>query len=146
MYYSRAISSKFLYFHALKPVIMMKYSVIILLIAFVGLACKKDEQVEISTEKDYKKWKLNVSLVDVKESRCPEGVNCIWEGNGEVTFAIKNKKQLDTISLNTNMKFAADTVIGQMRITLKELKPYPKEGEKISLDKYIATLDIDYLR
>ena len=78
------------------------------------------------------------SLVD--DSRCPEGVDCIWAGNGKITVIVrKGKSKPVALELNTMTEPKSVTYEGY-EITLVKLAPYPKKDVKIKKESYVATL------
>ncbi|SFE49807.1 hypothetical protein [Flavobacterium xueshanense] len=87
------------------------------------------------------------------DSRCPEGVTCIWAG--EVTAVVsvyKDSKLIKDTTLVFSMKneednkkwFATYLPAKQKNIKSIRLLPYPKEGTKINPEEY--HLKIGYLR
>ena len=87
------------------------------------------------------------------DSRCPEGVTCIWAG--EVTAVVsvyKNSKLIEDSTLVFSMKNEEDnkkwlaTYLSkkQKKITSIRVLPYPKEASKINPEKYY--LKIGYLK
>lgn len=74
----------------------MKEAIILFVISFCTLACqsasvdKKDGVIkykETVTLNDVPKSSL--TFFDVSDSRCPEGVQCVWAGNATVEFALE---------------------------------------------------------
>ncbi len=45
------------------------------------------------------KENIKISFLDIKESRCPKGVNCITEGKAKVQLQIQGKDLNETIQL-----------------------------------------------
>ena len=87
------------------------------------------------------------------DSRCPEGVTCIWAG--EVTAVIsvyKDSKLIKDSTLVFSMKNEEDNKKllanylseKQKKITSIRVLPYPKEGSKINPEEYY--LKISYLK
>lgn len=87
------------------------------------------------------------------DSRCPEGVTCIWAG--EVTAVVsvyKNSKLIEDSTLVFSMKneevnkkwLASYLSEKQKRIKSIRVLPYPKEGSKINPKEYY--LKIGYLK
>ena len=71
------------------------------------------------------------------DSRCPTGVNCVWEGNAEVRFnLIMEGSSQYSFNLNTNPKFQTDTLLNGFRFSLVGVLPYPEYGETIEHDDY----------
>lgn len=86
---------------------------------------------------------LSVTFVKVTgDSRCPTGVQCVWAGDGTVSLTASTPSAgKDTDTLHTTL--TPKTVkAGPYEISLVDLKPYPKQGSKISPATYVATLHI----
>jgi hypothetical protein len=78
------------------------------------------------------------------DSRCPEGVVCFWQGNGEARFKfVKSKAEPVFFNLNTYLGFTNDTIIGGYKFTLKSLKPYPSIRNIILPKSYKAEIEIE---
>jgi hypothetical protein len=89
-----------------------------------------------------KKSKLKIKFVSVVEdSRCPEGVNCIWAGNAKIKVLIDNGTTKQEFEMNTNTGPKGDSFSG-WAIYLEELTPYPKEGSSMVAKLYKAKFKI----
>lgn len=77
------------------------------------------------------------------DSRCPEGVQCVTEGNARVNlkYITPDHPPLD-FSLNTMRRLTRDTVIQHYRIALADLTPRPKAGTQIQPGEYQAQLRV----
>lgn len=84
---------------------------------------------------------LSITFVElIEDSRCPEGVDCIWAGNGEITLFLKKGRHKSVIfKLNTTSEPKSFTYQGY-EISLVKLAPYPKIDVKINKGDYVATL------
>jgi hypothetical protein len=79
----------------------------------------------------------------LQDSRCPEGTNCIWEGEAEIVVAVyENKKGVDetTLSLTSkktteNLKWFSEQYPSK-KIKSVQLLPHPKEGKTINPKDY----------
>ncbi|MDP2729424.1 MAG: hypothetical protein Q8O55_02945 [Dehalococcoidales bacterium] len=78
----------------------------------------------------------------IGDSRCPENVTCVWEGEASIRVAITHKGINNTLVLNQpgHTEQAEETFIDY--IFTYSLNPYPREGEQISPDEYRLTLTI----
>lgn len=77
-----------------------------------------------------KKSKIKVKFVSVVEdSRCPEGVNCVWAGNAKIKVLISNGMTSREYEMNSNLGPKGDTFDG-WAIYLEDLTPYPKANVK----------------
>jgi len=77
----------------------------------------------------------------LEESRCPEGLMCFWEGNAKIALEVNHTQ----IVLNTALK-PRETLYQRYKIALMDLSPYPKIGDSINVEEYMATLlvtDVD---
>ena len=86
-----------------------------------------------------------LSFVDVpQDSRCPIGVQCVWEGDGTVVLAVLTAGTSDTtrIELHTSSKFATQATYKDLNIRLQKLDPYPQKDMKIAPADYVTTLAI----
>lgn len=70
---------------------------------------------------------LSLTVEKIDDSRCPVGVDCIWEGTATVSFKLVTKQGVYNFNLDTNLKpmFVQDTLIEQFRYQLVDVKPYP---------------------
>ena len=74
-----------------------------------------------------------------EDSRCPEGVDCIWAGNAVVRASIsKVNGRQESVDLNTGLE-PKEKLNGGYRLRLVRLRPYPKKDETIGKKDYVAT-------
>jgi hypothetical protein len=85
--------------------------------------------------------KLKIRFVSVDEdSRCPKGVQCVWQGNAKGSFVISGiKRKPSIIRLNTGIEPKEARNSGYT-VRLVKITPEPKSGEKINAREYEATL------
>ncbi len=87
---------------------------------------------------------LKLTFTGVPEdSRCPEGVNCIQEGQAKVSFVAMTGGESKPliIAQKPSQKIASQT-IGSYTLQLIMVKPYPKQGQKILPEDYSLTLNV----
>ncbi len=78
------------------------------------------------------------------DSRCPEGVECIWAGNAQARFKFTDKNSGPVFfNLNTNPSFTKDTVVGGYKFSLVAIYPYPGSNDIILNRKYRAEIEIE---
>ena len=84
---------------------------------------------------------LRISFSRVTEdSRCPEGVKCVWTGNAKVVLKLsKARKRSAIMSLNTTLDPKHDDY-REYDVKLVNLNPYPKKDVRIKKKDYVATL------
>jgi hypothetical protein len=76
------------------------------------------------------------------DSRCPEGVDCIWSGNAEVILKMTgSESNAATIKLNTHIEPKEARYRGYS-IKLVRLDPYPKKDQQIDPARYRATIAV----
>jgi hypothetical protein len=88
---------------------------------------------------------LTITIDSVlSDSRCPQDVVCVWEGNAAVRFLFSNNGKESKFVLNTHAgeNYTSETIIDGYFIQLVGLHPYPVYTKKISNDEYIAELVI----
>jgi hypothetical protein len=79
----------------------------------------------------------------LEDSRCPEGIQCVWEGNARIKLsATKAGENAASLELNTSDRFAVEAQYLDCTITLIDLRPYPKAAEQISIQDYAAIVEI----
>jgi hypothetical protein len=93
----------------------------------------------------------------VADSRCPQGVLCIWAGEAEASFSLQaNGRVVTPFTLGISGGLvAADTVqsmqafrpvtVGRYRMTLLQLDPYPKEGRDPLTVTSTALIRVEYV-
>jgi hypothetical protein len=98
---------------------------------------KAGQQVVIKGEK------LSVQFSSVQnESRCPTGVQCVWEGNAAISIQVSKKREKPVQAiLNTNTAIQPNELAyKKYRIKLLGLSPYPRIDEKIEAKDYEAAM------
>jgi len=76
----------------------------------------------------------------VGDSRCPSDVECVWEGNAEISIAVsQNLETPALLSLNSNPGFATEVTYLSYVVTLIVLEPYPR-ADSVTGEPYRATL------
>ena len=76
----------------------------------------------------------------LEDSRCPEGVDCIWSGNAKIRLrSVKQKQTPAAVELNTHVGSKSSSYLNY-EISLVALKPRPKADKPIQPNEYRATL------
>lgn len=99
--------------------------------------------VKVGQEVSIPEEGLTLALQSVSEdSRCPEDVVCIWEGNAKVSINITKTGQPSTIiELNTSPAVGpAEETFQTYTVKLTSLAPNNKSGQTINSSDYIASL------
>ena len=114
-----------------------------------GCASAQKSSNEINQKLDSKSGKEIVLVKVIDDSRCPEGVQCIWAG--EVTIevaAYENGKLVEqiqfTIKPNNNEEakkwFIKHSPENKGEVKEISVLPYPKEGVAVKLENYYIKL------
>ncbi len=78
----------------------------------------------------------------LEDSRCPEGVDCLWSGNAKIRIRSSKRNQTPgAIELNTNLAPKSSSYLNY-EIKLVALKPRPKADKPVQPNEYKATLII----
>ena len=75
-----------------------------------------------------------------EDSRCPIGVDCIWQGNAKVLLKMHRKgKDARTLELNTTLEPRSASFPGYV-VEMVQLEPYPKANASTKKEDYVVTL------
>lgn len=76
----------------------------------------------------------------VEDSRCPEGVDCIWAGNARIAVGLSGAGGRPTpAELNTDVEPRQQSYLAY-EVKLMGLSPRPKEGHRVDENSYSVTL------
>lgn len=100
-------------------------------------------KVKVGKQKKFSRSKIKIKFVSlVEDSRCPEGVNCVWAGNANIKVMISQGNGAgENFEMNTNLG-AKGATFGGYAINLVSLTPTPKANVRIDKDSYTATFSI----
>lgn len=132
----------------MKPLFVVKY--LIILILFSGTACEEvlvDQPLRTGKEftfqinKTYTSEDENFSLkiTDLGDSRCPEGVVCVWQGEVTVKGEWTENNSKSTFELHSVLTDQQKQPEGYT-IKLIDAKPYPKYGDDSRPEELLITL------
>jgi hypothetical protein len=89
-------------------------------------------QIKFGESVTLEKGKLTIKFKSLAgDSRCPQGVVCVWAGNAEVILEVSKIE----IALNTTLA-PKEKVVGDYNIQLQDVIPYPKAGEELKPEDY----------
>ena len=130
-------------------------------IGIIGLSlllfsCDKDEkidtlniseliEIELGKTAEISESGLSLRVENIYDSRCPIGVNCVWEGNASVEFQLTTKKGVHNFTLDTHSppNFKNDTIIEGVKYYLRNVLPYPVYGEELAIKTVRVLVDND---
>jgi len=103
----------------------------------------KEFSLRIGKKISLRDTKLKIRFVSVLEdSRCPKGVQCVWQGNAKAIFELSGIKRKPTIvRLNTGVE-PKEVEYSGYTVRLVNITPEPKSGEKTNARRYEATIVI----
>lgn len=111
---------------------MNKLSIIFLFIFITATSCEEEFEVfeggEFSLILNAPITLIDGSVLEVQEiedSRCPEGVDCIWEGRASV-LVNWGRNENHSIQLN-NVEYLSQ-VIERFKVSFLTLTPYPENN------------------
>ena len=107
-------------------------------LSFLLFSCKEEpkidtlkigETVEIKLNETVKNTQRGLSLqvMNINDSRCPTGTECVWEGNAFVEFTLTTNTVIYHFILDTHEppNFKNDTLIDGLKYQLIDVSPYP---------------------
>lgn len=123
----------------------------LLLVVFVLSACKKENEEEALTlnrEVNLKAGSIyrstaedfSVKVTRITDSRCPEGVQCIWQGEATVYLDVVGSETWKLVLSTFHNK--ADTLHDYI-FTLVDVLPYPVYQVDVPESKKTVVLQID---
>lgn len=96
-----------------------------------------DQQVEA--------YGVDLTLLEVRDSRCPRDVVCIWEGEVTALLGVTvDGTAVDPITLTrrTEDDERAQARLGNRVIRLQDVAPYPQAGVEPSRAEYMASVSV----
>ena len=120
---------------------------LILAMALALTACAPVHQLntpfQLHLNEEAKVEDLHITLISVLEdSRCPEGVFCIWEGTVKAIVNVQQgKENLGDITLvsSRTLQYQEETSIAGYKIKLVDALPAKHEGITIKPEEYVLT-------
>lgn len=89
---------------------------------------------------------LRIRFTDIEESRCAEGLTCVWAGEAKVFLRLNLQDNviLKSPGLCEGQEACRDTAIyKQYRLILHEVTPYPKKDVEIKKEAYRIKLSVE---
>ncbi|MGQ1786693.1 MULTISPECIES: hypothetical protein [unclassified Saccharicrinis] len=130
---------------------VMVYFICLLPLILSSLSCVNTDEFNLPYEVVIKNGQVHHNQVNnfrlqmikvVSDSRCPTGVECVWEGDAAILFDLEIKDHQNFI-LHTHAGFQTDTIIDTIKFVLLECNPAPVYGEDIKPEDYAVKLRIE---
>jgi hypothetical protein len=89
-----------------------------------------------------------LQLTEVSDSRCPEGVQCVWEGDGVASIAVHPPCYLEgckaaSIALRLHTRLEPRSGTGwNHRVVLVGLQPAPVANQTVEPRRYVAWVKV----
>lgn len=98
-------------------------------------------EIKVGQERKIEGAGLRVAFERVAEdSRCPEGVQCVWAGNARARFSATDRKgECVEFDLNTGVE-PFEYRFGEHTIRLAKLAPHPVADRQLNKSDYVATV------
>lgn len=77
-----------------------------------------------------------------QDSRCPEGVQCMWMGEAHVSLELSAGGETTTHVLKLGPNGPTELQTQSTCVRMLDVSPYPKAGEKIEAEDYRIELEI----
>jgi hypothetical protein len=115
-----------------------------------NIKTKNVQSLKITQKKCLKKKGFNLVLKEVvSDSRCPEGMNCVWAGEASAIISVyKDSKLVEDHMMVFSMKNEEENkewiskYLPEKQKNIKSFSvlPYPKEGVKINPKNYYVKI------
>jgi len=126
---------------------------LLILLVFAGISCEEttiEQGFTIGREANFQLNQLYTSadsqytlkITEVGDSRCPEGVQCIWQGEVVVKGELTVNKVKSTFELHSVVADQQKQVEGYT-IKIVYAKPYPKYGTETKPEDLVVSLLIE---
>jgi hypothetical protein len=103
----------------------------------------REFRIKINEAVSFDRGRLKIAFNGVpQDSRCPEGVTCVWSGNAEVALSLVTADgRRAKITLNTHLD-PREFEFNGYRIKLISLTPSPRERQRITRSRYRTVLAV----
>jgi hypothetical protein len=77
----------------------------------------------------------------LEDSRCPAGVQCVWEGNASIRLTLSSGGRSESAVVNSAVDPRQAAFFGYT-IGLRDLTPYPVAAQPTDRSRYVATIAV----
>ncbi len=132
----------------MKTLPAIKYLLVFFL--FAGMGCEEniiEQGFTIGKEANFQVNQLNTSadglytlkITEISDSRCPEGVQCIWPGEVTIKGEWTENNNKSNFEIHSVLNDQTKQPTGYT-IQIVDAKPYPKHGTESKPEDLIVTL------
>jgi hypothetical protein len=105
----------------------------------------RDFKIKYGQELTVKGEDLKVKFAFVQDTRCPENVDCYWEGDAKILIGVRRANAEETqVELHTssrkNKSYTQEGKYQQYVIRVVALAPRPRTDVERKISDYVATL------
>ncbi len=98
--------------------------------------------LELGASSDIQAGELTISFDKlVEDSRCPNGVDCIWQGQAAIQILVNETSTVDLIMQAGKEDLATDTLDNYI-YTLLDVSPYPDIKDDLPLPAEVYTIEV----
>ena len=99
--------------------------------------------IELRLDRTTETDDLALTWTSIEDSRCPQGVTCIWAGEVTVRIRVREGGDDREIALTLGARPGSDTVkTSRHELRLSDVSPYPREGAEVARDDHRAIVMI----
>lgn len=132
----------------MKTLSAIKYLLVLFL--FAGMGCEettidqgstigKEESFQINQLYTSANGQYTLKITEVSDSRCPEGVQCIWQGEVTVKGDWTENGNKSSFEIHSVMSNQTKQPTGYT-VKIVDAKPYPKYGTESKPENLVVTL------
>ncbi|MDZ7723827.1 MAG: hypothetical protein U5R06_13725 [candidate division KSB1 bacterium] len=108
------------------------------------LHLNEDLSLDFNEKLEHHQLSISISFDSLlSDSRCPIGAMCVWAGNAELLFTLRENNCTHKLNLNTNPHSQQDTTTNAYRVKLIDVQPYPHVDSTFSENDYTALIRIN---
>lgn len=100
--------------------------------------------VEVRFDETVSSGALRLRWMDLNDSRCPQGVKCVWAGEAAATVEVTRnglEPQTIVLKLRAGQEESAQMAAGS-ELRLLDVEPYPRTGMTPERGDYVAAIGI----
>ncbi len=88
--------------------------------------------------------KVRLQLEEVQDSRCPDGVTCVWAGEAKVTILAQDEVETEPhfLTLTLDDQSASQGRTGIHVVSLYAVNPYPRAVEPAARKDYVVMIGV----
>ena len=104
-----------------------------------GFSIGKEASFQIDQLYTSANGQYTLKLTEISDSRCPEGVQCIWQGEVTLKGELSENGNKSSFEIHSVMSDMTKQPTGYA-IQIVDAKPYPKYGTEYKLANVVVTL------